>query len=91
LALVSHFTFPLQSFRAVVNIVLPLSSAAYFGSRRSVGLVKSKNGYWLRQACVRMEQLGSHWTDFRQISYVGISLKPVKKIQVLLQSEKNNR
>jgi hypothetical protein len=35
---------------------------------------------------VRMEQLGSHWTDFRKLL-----CKSFKKIQVLLQSDKNNR
>jgi len=35
-----------------------------------------------------MEQLGSHWTDFYDI--LSIFLKPVKKIQVSLKSDKNN-
>jgi len=28
---------------------------------------------------VRMEQIGSHWTDFHEISYLGIFRKYVKK------------
>ena len=40
---------------------------------------------------VRMEQLGSHWTDFREIWYFSIFGKTVKKIQVSLKSDKNKR
>jgi hypothetical protein len=39
---------------------------------------------------VRMEQLGSHWTDFHEISYVIIFRKTVEKIHVSLKSEKIN-
>ena len=39
---------------------------------------------------VRMEQLGSHWTDFREIWCLSIFRKSVKKIQVSLKSDKNN-
>ena len=38
-----------------------------------------------------MEQLGSHWTDFNEIWYLRIFRKSVKKIQVSLKSDKNNR
>jgi len=38
---------------------------------------------------VRMEQLGSNWTDFQEIRYLRIFRKPVKKIQVSLNSDKN--
>jgi len=37
-----------------------------------------------------MEQLGFHWTDFYKISYVTVFKKSVGKIQVLLNSGKNN-
>ena len=40
---------------------------------------------------VRMEQLGFHWTDLRKIWYLSILRKSVQKIQVPLQSDKNNR
>ena len=36
---------------------------------------------------VRMQQLGSHWTDFRENSYLGIFRKSIEKIQVLLKSD----
>ena len=36
-----------------------------------------------------MEQLGSHWTDFREIWNLKIFPKSVEKIQVPLESNKN--
>ena len=39
---------------------------------------------------VRMEQLGSHWTDFNEIWYLSIFRKSDEKIQVLFKSDKNN-
>jgi len=38
---------------------------------------------------VRMEKLGSHWTRFHEISYLGIFLKSVENIQVSLKSDTN--
>ena len=38
---------------------------------------------------VRMEQLGSHWTDFNEIWYLRIFRNSIIKIQVLLKSDKN--
>jgi hypothetical protein len=40
---------------------------------------------------VRMEQLGSHWTDFHEIWYLRILRNSVEKVQVLLKSDKNER
>jgi len=37
-----------------------------------------------------MQQLGSYYTDFHEISYLGIWEKSVEKIQVSLKSENNN-
>jgi hypothetical protein len=34
---------------------------------------------------VRMEQLGSHWPDFNEISYLRNLQKPVEKMQVRLK------
>jgi hypothetical protein len=31
---------------------------------------------------IRMEQLGSHWTDFHEILHFSIFLKYVRKIQI---------
>ena len=39
---------------------------------------------------VRIEQLGSHWTDFHEIWYMSIFRKSVEKIQVSLRSDKNS-
>jgi hypothetical protein len=38
---------------------------------------------------VRMEQLGSHWTDFDEIWYLNFFRKYVEKIHVSLKSDKN--
>ena len=39
---------------------------------------------------VRMEQLGSHWTDFYEILYLSTCRISVEKIQISLKSDKNN-
>jgi hypothetical protein len=39
---------------------------------------------------VRMEQLGCHWTDFHEILYLSIFRKSVEKIQLSLNSGKND-
>jgi hypothetical protein len=39
---------------------------------------------------VRMEQLGAHWMDFREILYLGILGKTVEKIKDSLKPDKNN-
>ena len=47
-----------------------------------------KSDYWrpLVSLSVRVEQLGSHWTDLHEILYLGIFRKSVEKIQVWLKS-----
>jgi hypothetical protein len=40
-------------------------------------------------ASVRMEELSSHWTDFREILYLTIFRKCFEKIEVSLKSDKN--
>jgi hypothetical protein len=40
---------------------------------------------------VRMEQLGSHWTNFREIWYLISFRKSVEKIQIWWKSNNNNR
>ena len=39
---------------------------------------------------VSMKQLGSHWSDFHEISYLRIFQKSVQKIRVSLKSDKTN-
>jgi hypothetical protein len=38
---------------------------------------------------VRMEKVGTHWTDFSEIWYLRIFRKPVDKTQVSLKSDEN--
>jgi hypothetical protein len=45
----------------------------------------------LVRSSVRIQQLGSHWTEFLEIWYLSIFRKSVEKIQVSLTSDKNNR
>jgi hypothetical protein len=40
---------------------------------------------------IGMEQLGSHWTDFHEILYLRIFRNTLRKIQVSLKSNQNNR
>ena len=39
---------------------------------------------------VRLKHLGSHWTNFHEISRLSIFRKSVEKNQVTLKSDKNN-
>jgi len=39
---------------------------------------------------VRMEQLGSRWTDFHKICYLNLFGKFVEKVKVSLKSDKKN-
>jgi len=50
----------------------------------------AKNDYYLRRVClsIRMEKLGSHWTDCHRIWYLGILLKYVENSKFLLKSGK---
>jgi len=54
--------------------------------------MRAKSDYMLRHVCssVRMEKLGSHWTDIQEIWYLSIFRKSVDKTQVSLKSDKNN-
>jgi len=56
-------------------------------------LARSQNCIKLRHVCpsVRMEQIGSHGTDFHEIWYLSIVREPFENIQVLLKSNKHNR
>ena len=57
------------------------------------GLTNPKFKGFVLSVCppARMEQLGSHWTSFHKISYLGIFRKSVEKIHISLKSYKNNR
>jgi hypothetical protein len=54
-------------------------------------LRKSTNSFVVSVSpSARVEQLGSHWTVFHEITYTSIFLKPVEKIQVSLICDKNS-
>jgi hypothetical protein len=64
-----------------------------FGRVRKI----TKSDNFFRSVCllsvrpsVRMEQLGSNWTDFYEIWSLSIFQKPVKKIQNSLKSDETN-
>ena len=52
----------------------------------------AESDYQPRHVCpsVRLEKLGSHWTDFHEIIYLSTSRKYALKIRVPLKSDKNN-
>ena len=52
----------------------------------------ARSDYTLRNVrlSVRMERIGSHWTDFHEIWYLRLGRKYVEKAQVSLKSDKNN-
>ena len=52
--------------------------------KATIGFVMSAH------SSIRMEQLGSNWTDFHELWYLSTVWKSVKKIQVSLKSDKNN-
>ena len=53
----------------------------------------TKSGCSLCRVCpsLRMEQLGSHWTNFHEIWYLNIVRNTVENNQVTLKLNKNNR
>jgi hypothetical protein len=52
--------------------------------KASIGFVVSVRQY------VRLEQLGSHWTDFHEILYMSILRQSVENTQISLKFDKNN-
>ena len=50
----------------------------------------AKCEYEPRHVCLSVCPLGSHWTDFHEILYVGVFRKFVEKIQVSLKSAPNS-
>ena len=51
-------------------------------------VAKLKKAFSCLSVC--MEQLGSHWMNFHQITLVNIFRKSVEKIEVSLKLDKNN-
>jgi len=54
---------------------------------RSQDCEKASVSFVSARLSVRMEQLGSHWTDFHEILYLTVFRKSVDKIQVSLKSD----
>jgi len=54
-------------------------------------LLKATINFMSVRPSLRMEQLGSHWTDFQEMSRLSIFRKSVEKIQVSLTSDKQKR
>ena len=73
----------------IMKLLVMLLSSALLRHIRKI----AKSGYSLRHVhpSVRMEQLGSHWANFHEIWCMRIFWKFIEKIQVSLQSDKNNR
>jgi hypothetical protein len=71
--------------------------ANYYNSKQFILVVVEKlqkaNISFVMSACktIRIEKLGSHETEFHEISYFNIFLKYVKEIQISLKFDKNNR
>jgi hypothetical protein len=76
----SHFSLE------IITYVNSLSTFTFLGAfaklrKGTISFVMS-----VRQS-VRMEQLGSHYTDFHEILYLNVLRKSVEKIQVSLKSD----
>ena len=52
----------------------------------------AKSDYWIRNACLsdRMEQLGSHCTNFHENLYLSIFRKSAQEFQISLKYDENN-
>jgi hypothetical protein len=85
-ALTLHYAVPLVLWDGTWGRTYSPLCNQFFTRVRKI----SKSDYWLRHVCpsVRMEQLGSHRTDFNEIWYLSVFRKSVEKIQVLLKSDK---
>jgi hypothetical protein len=63
--------------KATISVVMPVILSNRLSVRLSVPLCA--------RLFVRMEQLGSHWTDFNEILYLRIFRKSTRKIEILLK------
>jgi hypothetical protein len=74
-----------------MHVILPIFRVVSELREVTISFVMSVSPSVRPSVClsVRMEQLGSKWTDFHEIWYLHIFRKLVGKIQVLLKSDKN--
>jgi hypothetical protein len=72
----------------LVEVPAPYASFIFRRVRRI-----EQSHHWFRpfRLAVHMEQLSSHWKDFRKNLYLNIFRKSVEKIQLPLKSDKNNK
>jgi hypothetical protein len=75
--------------RAIRNIFIMRVKCGFISEIAK--LRKANISYMFVRPSVRMEQLGSHWTDFHKVLYLSILRKFVEEIQVSLIPPKNNR
>jgi hypothetical protein len=85
-------TRSVRTHAEVSSVVFPDFYCLLLCSFRRVRKI-AKSDYNLRYVClsVRMEQLGSHWTDFHEILVLHLSIfrKSVETIEVSLKSDQN--
>jgi hypothetical protein len=80
-------------FRILTLLCLSVSQDLFLGTfaklrKATINLVASFCSFVC--SSVRMEQLGSHWTDFDEIWYLSFFRKSVDKIQIFLKSDMRN-
>jgi hypothetical protein len=81
ISMVQHFpTKPVRDTRYVSNLLL------YSRSQNCEERLLASSCLYV---CTQ-EQLGSYWTDFNEILYLSIFRKCVEKIQLSLESDRNN-
>ena len=76
-------------FPSLFGVCFPYAAPMYDGFRCARKIAKSDCE--LRHVClsVRIELLGTHWTDFHKNLYLRIFRKSIEKIKVSLNSEIN--
>jgi hypothetical protein len=77
---ISQFTHQIFSFKILLGAFEKLRKATISFAMPVLSSVR---------LCFRMDQLGSHWTDFDDILCLKLFQKFVEKIQVSLKSDKN--
>jgi hypothetical protein len=65
-------------------------SAKLLPFRRVREIAKSDHQFLHVCLSVRTEQLGSKWTEFKEILYLGIFKVPAEEIKVSIKPNKNN-
>jgi hypothetical protein len=77
---------PKLVFAGPMSLVVTCESYTFLGA---IAKLQKATISFVMSPSARMEQLGSHWTDFHEIWYLSIFRNSVEKIQVSLKSDKN--